>query len=137
MVVEAGRASGALITLQFALEQGRETFAVPGNVSASASIGTNGAIQRGEAKLVTCVEDMLEELNLTMIPSSSEVREIVPERPNEAAAVALPLGASRCTSTRWCAQTRLPTAAVSSTLVMMELKGMVRRVDQASFMLAR
>jgi DNA processing protein len=60
LVAEAARNSGALITADFALEQGREVFAIPGKVDSNNSFGTNGLIKQG-AKLVTCVDDILEE----------------------------------------------------------------------------
>jgi DNA processing protein len=135
LVVEAGIKSGALITLEFALEQGRETFAVPGNVYNASSAGTNGAIQRGEAKLVTRVEDILSELNLTMVAQQSEVREIVPESAAEQALLAC-LGNEPILLDELVHAAGLPTATVSSTLCMMELKGMVRRVDNMSYVLA-
>lgn len=63
-VVEAGEPSGALITARHALEQDREVFAFPGPAGASASLGTNRLIQRGEAKLILSAADVLEEFRL-------------------------------------------------------------------------
>ncbi len=136
VVVEAGARSGALITLQFALEQGRDTFAVPGNIHNRTSMGTNEAIQRGEAKLVTSVQDVLEELNLAMIVEQREVAEIVPENAAEKALLHW-LGPDPVHIDELVRQAQLSTSEVSSTLCMMELKGMVRRVDQMSYILAR
>ncbi len=61
VVVEAGERSGAILTAKYALDQNREVFAVPGNVNAAKSRGTNALIKRG-AKLVQTIEDIIEEL---------------------------------------------------------------------------
>lgn len=64
LVIEAGLKSGALITVDCALEQGREVYALPGNISSQFSTGTNKLLKEG-AKLITSVEDILEDLNIT------------------------------------------------------------------------
>ncbi|MFC1576086.1 DNA-processing protein DprA [Candidatus Omnitrophota bacterium] len=64
LVIEAPIKSGALITADFALNEGREVFAMPGNISSVKSSGTNRLIKEG-AKLAESIEDVLEELKLT------------------------------------------------------------------------
>ncbi len=61
LVVEAKDKSGTLITVDYALDQGKEVFIIPGNITNQNSNGTNSLIQQG-AKLVTKVEDILTEL---------------------------------------------------------------------------
>jgi DNA processing protein len=136
LVVEAGESSGALITAHYALEQGRETFAVPGTALSRRSAGTNRLLQAGEAKLVTNVQDILEELNLTMLAQQVEVRQIVPENDVEARLLTY-LSSDPTHIDELGRSTDLPIAQVSSTLALMELKGMVQRVGAMSYALTR
>lgn len=57
IVIEAKEKSGTLITVDFALEQGRDVFVVPGNINSINSVGTNDLIRQG-AKIVTSYEDV-------------------------------------------------------------------------------
>ena len=135
VIVEAGERSGALITADFALEQGREVFAVPGNIFRKKSMGANKLIQQG-AKPVLSVEDILEELNLTMVSQQAEVRAIVPENETEAALLEY-ITADPVHVDEIGQKSGLPIAQVSSTLALMELKGMVRQVGGMNYVLAR
>ncbi|MCB8968299.1 MAG: DNA-protecting protein DprA [Ardenticatenaceae bacterium] len=135
VVIEAGERSGALITSNFALEQGRDVFAVPGNVNSPASKGTNRLIQDG-AKLVMGVDDILEELNLTMVVEQTAVQLALPETAEEAAIMSQ-LTRQPTHIDDICRLTGLPTSMVSGTLTLMELKGMVQQTGGMNYILSR
>ncbi len=135
IVVEAGERSGASITARFALEQGRDVFAVPGNINSPASMGTNRLIQQG-AKLVSTVDDVLEELNLAMVLEHSAVQLALPETKDEAAIYGQ-LSGQPVHVDELSRNTGLTSSVVSSTLTLMELKGMVRQVGGMNYVIAR
>ena len=135
IVTEAGVKSGALITVNFAIDQGREVLAVPGNIVSQSSAGCNRLIHDG-AKMVLGVEDILEELNLTMISQHVEARAALPTDETEARLLDLVSDAPTHVD-QICQQSHLPIQQVSSTLAMMELKGMIRQVGGMNYVLAR
>lgn len=135
LIVEAGVRSGALITVDFAVEQGREVFAVPGNILSKSSEGCNRLIHDG-AKMVLGVEDILEELNLSMIAQQTEARVVLPQNETEARLLEM-ISQLPTHMDELCRQSDLPIQEVSSTLALMELKGIVRQVGGMNYVLAR
>jgi DNA processing protein len=135
IVIEAGERSGALITARFALEQNREVFAVPGNIHSPVSVGTNRLIQQG-GKLVMRVEDVLEELNLKMVAEQAVAQIILPETAEEAALIAQ-LSSQPVHVDELGRLTSMPMSLISSTLTMMELKGMVQQVGGMNYIRLR
>lgn len=131
LVVEAGESSGALITANFALEQGRDVLAVPGSILAAGCVGTNRLIQQG-AKLVQDAEDILDELDVATVGRQLEFRTLVPEDPIERSLLDVltgePLHIDEIVR-----QVNLPVATVSSALALLELKGMARHVGGLNY----
>jgi DNA processing protein len=135
LITQAGRRSGALITADYAAEHGRDVFAVPGQIFAAGSAGTNRLIQDG-AKLVTETADVLTELNLTMVAEQSQARQVLPESAIEAAIYA-ELSGEPVHVDDLGREVGMPIAEVTSTLALMELKGMVRQVGGMKYVVAR
>ncbi|MDD5038026.1 MAG: DNA-processing protein DprA, partial [Dehalococcoidales bacterium] len=135
LVIEAGETSGAIITAHLALEQDREVFAIPGSILSPASKGTNKLIQEG-AKLVRDSTDILEELNLTAVARQIEMKELIPTSDTESLLLKQ-LGAEPTYIDQVCRSSGLPIATVSSTLAMMELKGLIKQVGAMNYALAK
>jgi DNA processing protein len=135
VVIEAGTRSGALITASFAADQGRDVFAVPGNINAPQSKGANALIQKG-ARPMLDPRDILEALNLTKITEYRTARTVLPSDAKEAQMFNIlanePLHVDDISS-----QTELPIEEVTATLALMELKGMVRQVGGMRYMALR
>ncbi len=131
LVVEGDLRSGARFTADFAADQGRDVFAIPGSILSYRSALPNRLLQEG-AKLVTGAEDILEELNLTLVPQQMEMREILPADATEAALLRT-LSTEPRHIDEIARASGLSIAMVSSSLTMMELKGLVRQVGGMSY----
>lgn len=135
LVVEAGEKSGALITAQFALEQGRDVFSVPGNISSPNSRGTNQLIKMG-AKLIDSPEAVIEELSPSFQALLAQPRPkpviTVDLSPKEQRLISL-LSEEERHIDLLIESSQLSPAEVSSTLIQLELKGLIRQKDGKMF----
>jgi DNA processing protein len=135
LVIEAPEHSGAIITAGIAADQGREVFAVPGSVFSPMSRGTHRLIQDG-AKLVADVSDILDEFDLahTVAETQTAAKRIAPANEMEKRLLGCLAREPQHIDdlARLCEQ---PIAAVSSTLAMMELKGLARSVGPMHYSL--
>lgn len=135
VVVEAAETSGALITAEFAAEQGREIFAVPGSIFAPQSKGTNRLIQNGAQPLLTPA-DLMQALDLTRMDQQKSARKVLPSDETEAR-VLNALGSEPLHVDEIRSQADLPIEKVSAALALMELKGMVRQVGGMNYVAVR
>ena len=119
VVVEARERSGALITADFALEDGREVLAVPGEITSALSAGANALLRLG-ATPATCAADVLEAIGLDIAPKLAPL----PDGP-VAGAVLESLAVGATTPDDLARATRLPAGAVAAALVELELAGIV------------
>jgi len=129
LVVEAGQRSGSLITAQAALEQGREVFAVPGNINHHNSQGTNRLIREG-AKLVLSAEDILEEIpwSLAALPRNNRnPGPNVDQLTSEESMILQALGAEDLYHDQIADKTGFPAHILFNSLLQLELKGLVRK----------
>ena len=125
LVAEAPEKSGAMNTVTHAMDQGRDVFAVPHNISRQSGAGCNRLIQEG-AKLVMEARDVLEELDLSYVATQTKIATQQAHPSDEKEALILEqLGDDPLHIDDIVRGTNLPTAAVMSALVLMELKGLV------------
>ena len=132
VVVEAPEGSGALLTASHALQQDREVFAVPGNIFAPTSRGTNRLIRDSAAKLVIDHRDVLQELNLSSVGQQIEMTAMFPQDENESQVLRYvsyePIHIDEIIRS-----SSLPISTVSSALAMMELKGVIRQTGGMNY----
>ncbi len=131
IVVEAGAKSGALLTAQYALEQNKEVFAIPGNLTSKTSEGTNALIKQG-AKLVTSVDDVLSELKVYNSRSKEKVQSI-PELPADEKSVYQMLSEEPAHIDLIAQTVSVSTGQALSLLLNLELKGLVKQLSGKMF----
>ena len=142
VIVEAAKRSGALITADCALEQGREVFAVPGKVDSLTSQGTNQLLKQG-AKLVTSIEDILEELRLEPIAAAHDVHAASPGTHRSVSAHGITDeerqileqldGSEPCDVDTVAEKTGLAASSCAATLLGLELKRLVKQLPGKRF----
>lgn len=133
LVVEAKEKSGALITAREALDQNREVFAIPGPITSPLSAGPNNLIKIG-AKMTTAADDILEELNIEKISQQEENKKILPSNPEEEEIIKF-LSKEPAHIDKLVRQCNINASLVSSTLVIMEMKGMVRNLGSMNYVI--
>lgn len=132
LVIEAPIKSGSMITAKCALEQGREVFAVPGDIYKRNSEGPNYLIRMG-AHPVSCADDIMEALGLGGSESRAEAK--ITADSEEEAALLEHLGREPLHIDRLQKLCRLDTASINSTLTMMEMKGKVKNLGNMEYVL--
>jgi len=129
LVIEAQEKSGTLITAGHAANQGREIFAVPGNIDSFFSIGTNLLIKDG-AKIVTCIEDIIEEI--------PELRKIIHKKLDDNTIINLNENESKIINSiisnnytlfDIANNTSMEIGEILGTLTILELKGLIRKTS--------
>jgi DNA processing protein len=135
LVVEAGLNSGALITSAQALEQGRSVYAVPGHINAPSAMGSNRLIQQG-AKLVMDASDILDDLQILLPdtkPSPEAAVRQLPPLSEEERRVYDAIEQTETPIDDIAAKSELPTSMVSSILLQLELKRLVKQLPGKYF----
>lgn len=127
LVVEASAHSGTFSTVSWALDQGREVFAIPGDITRKQSEGTNLLIKNG-AKITANIMDIFEEIGFTPQVKMEKKKEEEPGIDNEEKMIINAVTDSPLTMEAISFKTNLPLPRISSALILLEIKGLIREL---------
>lgn len=137
LVVEAPEKSGALITAHIAIEQGREVFVIPGNITNHNASGTNKLIQDG-AKLIISAKDILDELNMEYAIQQTRIQtEVVAPSTDEENRILSYIGTEPTHIDDIIRESGLSSAEVMGLLTILELKGLAQSTGYMQYSLVR
>lgn len=137
LIIEAPEASGALITARYALEQNREVFAIPGPIYSANSQGTHALIQSG-AKLVTRIEDIVEELHLSMQSLANPIHtQPIPSQDPEEELLLTLLSREPIHIDSLIKDSQLSASRVNSVLTLLEIQGRIKNLGGMNYVLVR
>lgn len=135
LVIEAADKSGALITSSYALDHGREIFAIPHPLTSPTGTGPNKLIKEG-AHMVTSASDIIDVLNLNELATFTQNSTILPDTPQEAS-ILEHLSREPIHVDELAKQSGLTSREVNSTLTLMEMKGKIRNIGNMHYVVAR
>lgn len=132
LVIEAGESSGALITASCALDNGREVFTIPQNITSPTSIGPNHLLKNG-AKLVTSADDIFEVFGVVAPSAASERQEIPASVTATERTILLLLSRTPLHVDALIVSSALAGPIVMSTLTLLEIKGLVKNMGSMMY----
>lgn len=134
LVTEAGETSGALITSQCALDNNREVFTIPHNITSPGGIGPNNLLKMG-GQPITCAEDIIDALNLQDIKQYVKNKKIIPDSPIEEKLLQF-ISREPVHVDHIIKHSNLDSPTVNSTLTMMEMKGKIKNLGSMMYVLS-